>query len=300
MEKVVIIGCGNVGMAYAYALINQKTKVDKIVLIDLDRNKALGEAMDLSHGATFSSSKIAIKAGDYSDCKDAKIVVIAAGAKQEKNEKRLDLINKNTKIFKSIVASVVNSGFEGIFLVASNPVDIMSYVVRKYSNFSSNRVIGSGTILDTARLKFLLSNKLQISSSNIHSYVIGEHGDSEFVIWSKSNAGIVPISHIVSKSDMQIIEDEVKSSAYKIINYKGETSYGIGMCLVRITNSILNDEGAVLAVSAPVEEIYIGMPSVINKDGIKGVMKIALNKEEQEKLEMSKEVIRTAIRNMED
>lgn len=300
MNRVVVIGCGNVGIAYSYALINQKTKVDEIVLIDSDSKKTLGNALDLSHGSSFAPSKITIKAGDYSDCKDAKIVVIAAGASQGVGESRLDLINKNTKIFKEIIKNIVESGFKGIFLVATNPVDIMTYITRKYSNFPSNKVIGSGTTLDTARLRYLLSKKIGINSKNIHAYVIGEHGDSEFVLWSNAEAGVIPIRQIVPKKDLDILENEVKSSAYKIIEYKGSTSYGIGMCLVRITNSILSDEGSVLTVSSPVEDIYIGMPSVINKEGIKGVMRINLNDEELGKLENSKKIIRDAIKSMED
>lgn len=300
MNRVVIIGCGNVGMAYSYAILNQNTKVDEIVLIDINREKVLGEVMDLNHSLPYAPSNISVRAGEYKDCKDAKIVVISAGANQSKNETRMDLINKNNKVIKNVVDSVVLSGFKGIFLVATNPVDVMTYLTRKYSNFPSNKVIGSGTIIDTARLKFLLSQKLQVNQNDIHASVIGEHGDSEFVLWSNASADIVPIGSIVSISDMNLIENEVRNLAYKIINYKGETSHGIGVCLARITNAILNDEESILTVSSPIEEIYIGMPAVINKDGIKGVMKMSLTKEENMKLENSKEVIRTAIRNLED
>lgn len=299
-NKVVVIGCGNVGMAYAYATLNQKTKVDELVLIDNSPKRALGNAMDLNHGASFAPSRVVIKAGDYSDCKDAKIVVLASGARQKPDQSRLDLIKENSKILKSIVENVVASGFKGIFLVVTNPVDIMTYVTRKYSNFPSSKVIGSGTTLDTARLRYLLSQKIEINSKNIHAYVIGEHGDSEFALWSNAKAGVIPIKQLINKNDLDIIENEVKSSAYKIIEYKASTSYGIGMCLVRIVNSILSDEGTILTVSSPVEDIYIGMPSVINKDGIKGVMRINLNDEELRKFEHSKRVIREAIKSMED
>ena len=300
MNRVVIIGCGNVGMAYSYALLNQKTKVDEIVLIDNNSKKALGNALDLNHGASFAPSKINIKAGDYSDCKDAKIVVITAGANQKVGETRLDLVNKNSSIFKSIVTDVVKSGFKGIFIIATNPVDIMTYVTRKYSNFPSNKVIGTGTTLDTARLRYLLSKKVGINPKNIHAYIIGEHGDSEFALWSGAEAGVIPIKTLVPRKDLDIIEKEVRASAYKIIEYKGATCYGIGMCLVRITNSILSDEGSVLTVSSPVEDIYMGMPSVINKDGIKGVMRINLNDEEIEKLQKSKMIIRDTIKSLEE
>lgn len=299
MNRVVIIGCGNVGMAYAYALVNQNIRVDELVLIDINREKVLGEVMDLNHASIFSSHKINVRAGEYSDCKNANIVVITAGANQEKNETRMDLINKNDKVIKNITLNVVDSGFKGIFLVATNPVDVMAYLVRKYSNFTSNKIIGSGTIIDTTRLKYILSNKLQINPSNIHASVIGEHGDSEFVLWSKAEVGNLKVDNFISKNDMDIIEDEVKNLAYKIINYKGETSYAIGMCLTKITNSILNNEELILTVSSPVEEIYIGYPSVINSDGIKGVMKMTLSNEENIKFENSKAVIRNAIRNLE-
>lgn len=299
-NKVVIIGSGNVGMAYAYATLNQKTKVDELVLIDSISKKALGNAMDLNHAAAFAPSKVVIKAGDYKDCKDAKIVILTAGANQSTNQSRLDLINKNSKILKEIIENVVNSGFSGIFLVATNPVDIMTYLTRKYSRFPSSKVIGSGTTLDTARLKFLLSQKIKINSKNIHAYIIGEHGDSEFALWSNAEAGVIPIRKLINKNDLDIIENEVRSTAYKIIEYKGATCYGIGMCLVRIVNSILSDEGTILTVSSPVEDIYIGMPSVINKDGIKGVMRINLNSEELQKFENSKKVIREAIKSMEE
>lgn len=299
-NKVVIIGSGNVGMAYAYATLNQKTKVDELILIDSIPKKALGNAMDLNHAAAFAPSKVVIKAGDYNDCKHAKIVILTAGSNQSTNQSRLDLINKNSKILKEIIKNVVNSGFNGIFLVATNPVDIMTYLTRKYSRFPSSKVIGSGTTLDTARLKFLLSQKIKINSKNIHAYIIGEHGDSEFALWSNAEAGVIPIMKLINKNDLDKIENEVKSSAYKIIEYKGATCYGIGMCLVRIVNSILSDEGTILTVSSPVEDIYIGMPSVINKDGIKGVMRINLNSEELEKFENSKRVIREAIKSMEE
>lgn len=299
-NKVVIVGAGNVGMAYAYATLNQKTKVDELILIDKDTKKALGNAMDLNHAAVFAPSKIKIKAGTYDDCKDASIVVICAGANQEKGESRLDLINKNKEVFKEVVQNIVSSGFNGIFLIATNPVDIMTYITRKYSHFESNRVIGSGTVLDTARLKYLLSTKIGINSKNIHAYVIGEHGDSEFVLYSGAEAGVVKINKLINKNDLDIIENEVRNSAYKIIEYKGATCFGIGNALVRIVNSILSDEGSILTVSSPVDDIYIGMPSVINKDGIKGVMRVNMTEEELKKFENSKNILKNIINNMED
>ena len=299
-NKVVIVGTGNVGMAYAYATLNQKTKVDELVLIDKDTKKTIGNAMDLNHAAVFAPSKITIKAGSYSDCRDASIVVIAAGANQEKGESRLDLINKNKEVFKEVVSEIVSSGFNGIFLIATNPVDIMTYITRKYSHFPSNKVIGSGTVLDSARLKYLLSTKIGINSKNIHAYVIGEHGDSEFVLYSSAEAGVVKINKLINTTDLDIIENEVRNSAYKIIEYKGATCYGIGNALVRIVNSILSNEGSILTVSSPIDDIYIGMPSVINKDGIKGVMRVNMTEEELKKFENSKNILKNIINNMED
>ena len=299
MRKVVVVGCGNVGMAYINNLVNTKGLINELVLIDINREKVLGEAMDLSHAAAVFNSNIKIKAGAYSDCFSADIVVICAGNNQEKGETRLDLIKRNNEIIKSIVKEVMKSGFNGIFLVASNPVDVMSYAVQKYSGLPSGKIIGTGTLLDTERLKYLLSQKIHINTENIHAYVLGEHGDSSFAVWSKSTIGMVPILDTVSKDDLDAIEYEVKHLAYKIIDYKKETSYGVANCLIKITKAILNDENIVLNVSSPVDGIYIGLPSVINKDGNIGTMKVTLQDEEKEKFEHSKSVIKTAIDNME-
>lgn len=299
MKKIVVVGCGNVGMAYINCLINTKGLVNEIVLIDINRDKILGESMDLSHASTVFNSNIKIKAGTYDDCFTADIVVIAAGLNQEKGESRLNLINRNNEIIKSIVKEVMQSGFNGIFLVATNPVDIMAYSVQKYSGLPGGKVIGTGTLLDTERLKYLLSQKISVNTENIHAYVLGEHGDSSFAVWSKSTIGMVPISDTVNKDDLEAIEYEEKHLAYKIIDYKGETSYGIANCLLKITKAILNDENVVLNVSSPVDGIYISMPSVINRDGIKGTMKIDFNEEEMEKYEHSKAVIKEAIDKME-
>ena len=300
MNKVVVVGCGNVGKAYSYALLNQDTKVDELILIDIDSKRALGNAMDLSHALLFAKSKIKVKAGSYKDCKDAKMVVITAGANQKPNETRLELVNRNNKILKDIVSNVVLSGFDGIFLVAINPVDIMTYMTRKYSKFPSSRVIGSGTILDTSRLAFLLSEKLKVGYEDIHAYVLGEHGDSSFISWSNAKAGVIDIQNILSKEELEKLEDKVRNLAYKIIDLKGETSYGIGMCLTRITNAILNNEHKVLPVSVFYDGIYLGMPAVINSDGVKGVMRIKLNAEETKKLEKSKKILKQIIKDLEE
>ena len=301
-NKVVIIGCGNVGMSYAYALLNQRTSVGELVLIDLDMKRVEGEVMDLNHCLAFAPSKIDIKKGDYSDCGDATIVVIAAGANQSPGETRMDLINKNSKIFKTIVKSVVDNGFDGIFLVATNPLDIMTYLTWKYSGFNPNKIIGSGTCLDTARLRFLVGDKLGINPKNIHAYVVGEHGDSEFVPWSNANIGLQPISTFLEEDELNKIHDKVKNAAYEIINRKGATYYGIGMSLVRITNAILGDENTILTVSSydKNNNIFMGIPSIINRDGVKQRIYIELTEDETKKLQNCVDVIKEAIEKLDE
>ena len=296
-NKVVIVGCGNVGMSYAYALLNQRTNVNELILIDLNKDRALGEAMDLNHCLAFAPSKIDIRCGNYTDCSDAKIVVIAAGANQNKGETRMDLIYKNSKIFKSIVGDVVKSGFKGIFLVASNPLDVMTYLTWKYSGFDYHRVLGSGTSLDTSRLRYLIGDKLGIGPKNIHAYVIGEHGDSEFVPWSNATVGLQNVGKFLSVEEKQEIADEVKNAAYKIIERKGATYYGIGMCLVSITNAILGDENRIITVSTYDKEndVFIGLPTIVNKRGAKGRVFVDLTEEESLQLQHSIDVIKEAL-----
>lgn len=299
-NKVVIIGCGNVGMSYAYALLNQKTYVNELVLIDINTKKVEGEVMDLNHCLAYSPSKISIKLGNYQDCKDAKIVVISAGANQNIGETRMDLIHKNSKIFNSIVSSVMESGFNGIFLVATNPLDIMTYLTHKYSNLPTNKVLGTGTTLDTARLRYLMSEKIGISPASIEAFVIGEHGDSEFVPWSNVSIALKGIDEYLNEEEKNKLEIDVRNSAYEIINRKGATYYGIGMCLVRITEAILGDENVILSVSAYDKEnnIYISTPAIINKDGVKEKIYIPLTKEEEEKLKYSIKCIKDAINSL--
>lgn len=296
-NKVVLIGCGNVGMAYAYSLINQKDYVTDLVLIDINKDKAMGEAMDLNHCAQFASSKIKVSVGDYSDCSDAKIIVIAAGANQNVGETRMDLINKNSVIFKSIVSSVMASGFNGIFVVATNPLDVMTYLTLKYSGLPKNQVLGSGTTLDTARLRYMLSEKIGICSKNIEAYVIGEHGDSEFIPWSNTFIALKNIKEYISVDELNKIEEDVRNSAYEIIKRKGATAYGIGVCLTRITNAILEDKNIILSVSCYDEEndICISTPAIVNATGVKGKIYIPLNEEETIKMQNSVDTIKDAI-----
>ena len=300
-NKIVLIGCGNVGMAYAYALVNQKVYVDELILIDINKDKVMGEVMDLNHCLAYSPSKIKVKVGDYSDCKDAKIVAIAAGANQEVGETRMDLIYKNSKIFKSIIDNVKSSGFDGIYLVATNPLDVMTYITLKYSESTNEKVIGTGTALDTARLRYILSEKTGVCSKDIDAYVIGEHGDSEFIPWSTANIAFSNISNYLSENEMLKIENEVRNSAYEIIKRKGATAYGIGVCMVRITNAILENKNIILAVSSydKKHKICISTPAVVGEDGVKGKIFMPLNKDEENKLLNSINVIKDAISKIE-
>lgn len=296
-NRVVLIGCGNVGMSYAYALLNQQTYVDELILIDLNKDKIEGEAMDLNHCLAYSPSRVEVRVGDYVDCKDARIVVIAAGVNQEPGETRMDLIGKNSKIFKSIVTSVMDNGFDGIFLVATNPLDVMTYLTLKYSGLEPKRVIGSGTTLDTARLKYLISEKIGICPKDIQAFVIGEHGDSEFVAWSNANVALTSLNSFLSAEEKQKIETEVRNSAYEIINKKGATYYGIGMCLVRITSAILEDKNIILPVSSYDEknDVCVSTPAIVNAQGVQKKIFIPLNEDEKNKLISSINTIKSAI-----
>lgn len=296
-NKIVVIGCGNVGMSYAYALLNQQTYADELILIDINKQKIEGEAMDLNHCLAYSPSKVNVRVGDYCDCKDARIVVIAAGSNQEVGETRMDLIHKNSHIFESIIDSVMQSGFDGIFLVATNPLDVMTCLTLKYSGLDASRVIGSGTTLDTARLKYLISEKIHICPKDIQAFVIGEHGDSEFVAWSHANVALTGIDTFLTQEEKLKLEEEVRNAAYEIINKKGATYYGIGMCLVRITSAILEDKNIILPVSSYDKEnkICISTPAIVNHNGVQEKIYIPLNEEETEKLKHSIQIIQDAV-----
>ena len=258
--------------------------------------------MDLNHCLAYSPSRVLVRVGDYKDCKDARIVVIAAGAKQEVGETRMDLIHKNSKIFKSIIDPVMQSGFRGIFLVATNPLDVMTYLTLKYSGLDQSRVIGSGTTLDTARLRYLISEEINVCPKDIQAFVIGEHGDSEFVSWSNATVSLTCIDEFLDKETQERIESEVRNSAYEIIKRKGATYYGIGMCLVRITSAILEDKKIILSVSSYDKEndVCISTPAIVGMDGVDEKIFIPLNEEETKKLENSIEVIKTAIKEVID
>ena len=301
--KVVLVGTGFVGMSMAYAMLN-RGGVNELILIDIDKDKTIGEEMDLSHGLPFAPQKMVIKAGDYDECKDAEVVVITAGIAQKPGQTRLELTETNTKIMKSITKSIMASGFNGVIVVASNPVDIMTYVVAKVSGLPNNKVIGSGTVLDTARLRYIMAEYLNVSSKNIHAYVMGEHGDSSFVPWNHAYVGCKKISDVMKDNnhpmdDLEKIHKDVVNAAYEIINKKKATYYGIGVALSRLVKAILEDEHGILTVSAYLkdgeygqDDIYIGVPAIICSDGIREVVNLDLTDEEQAKLDESCKIIK--------
>lgn len=289
--RVVIIGAGFVGSSYAFSLLNHSL-VRELVIIDVDKNRAEGHAMDLNHGLAFGSP-MKIWAGDYSDCKGASLVVITAGANQAPGETRLDLVEKNVNIFNKIVKNVMDSGFNGIFLVATNPVDILSYTTWKVSGLPKERVIGSGTILDTARLRFLLGDHFQVDTRNVHAYIIGEHGDTELPVWSHAYIGSRPLLRMIDGDQSEVLENiftKVRDAAYHIINKKGATYYAIAMGLLRLTKAILQNEHSILTVSTLLEgqyglnDLYIGVPAVVTKDGIREIIELDIHDDERDKL----------------
>lgn len=303
-RKIVLIGTGMVGMSYAYSLLNQNV-CDELVLIDIDKKRAFGEAMDLNHGLAFSGSHMRISAGEYEDCRDADIVAISAGVAQKPGETRLDLLKRNKEVFRSIIGPVTQSGFSGIFLVATNPVDIMTRITYELSGFPAGRVLGTGTALDTARLRYLLGSKLKVDPRNIHAYVFGEHGDSEFIPWSQAMLATKPIHEMIDtgetvmqRENLSEIEEEVRTAAYKIIEAKRATYYGIGMAMTRLTKAILGDENSVLTVSALLkgeygqQGVFAGVPCIINKSGVQRVLELNLTPQELEQLKNSCDILR--------
>ena len=313
-QKIILVGDGAVGSSYAFALVAQNI-AQEIGIIDINRAKAQGDAMDLSHALAFTSPK-KIYAADYSDAHDADIVVITAGAAQKPGETRLDLVHKNLKINRAVVKEIVASGFNGIFLVASNPVDILTYSTWKFSGFPKEKVIGSGTSLDSARFRQALSDLLEVDARNVHAYILVEHGDSEFPVWSHANVAGLPIYDWVmahpeiDEEAMVNLFFSVRDAAYDIIEKKGATFYGIAVSLARITQAILDNENAVLPLSVYVngeyglDDIYIGSPAIINAQGIKQVIEIPLTDGEQDRMTASasqlKEILNAAFTKLEE
>ncbi|KRM00031.1 L-lactate dehydrogenase [Liquorilactobacillus satsumensis] len=312
-QKVILVGDGAVGSSFAYAMALQGV-AEEFGIVDVVKERTEGDALDLSDATALSYPK-KIYSAEYSDCKDADLVVITAGAPQKPGETRLDLVNKNLKILSSIVKPVVESGFDGIFLVAANPVDILTYATWKFSGFPKNKVIGSGTSLDTSRLRVALGELTGIRDPrSVHAYIMGEHGDSEFAAYSAATIGGLPIldwakENNVSKETLAKLEDDVRNKAYTIISKKGATFYGVATALARISKAILRDEDAVLPVSAYMEgqyglnDIYIGTPAVVNGTGLVKILEVPLNAEESKKMSDSattlKKVLNDGLKNLE-
>lgn len=310
IQKAAIIGCGFVGSTIAYSLM-QKGIFSELVLIDADHKKAEGEAMDISHGLPFSHA-MDIYAGEYKDIKDAAVIIITAGANQKPGETRLDLVQKNARIMKSIIGEIKKADCEGILLIVSNPVDVLTHVALKESGYSPKRVIGSGTVLDTARLKYLLSEKLKVDSRNIHAFIIGEHGDSELAVWSCANIYGIDVQQFSKlrgcenfQNEMDEIYHAVRDSAYEIIERKGATYYGIGMAAARIAEAIVRDSHTVAPVSVllngeyGLSDLCLSIPTIIGRDGAEQVLEIEFNTEENEQLKKSAQELKQVLASCE-
>ena len=300
-QKVILVGDGAVGSAFAYSMVNQGL-AEEFGIIDVVKERTEGDALDLEDAQVFTAPKN-IYSADYADCKDADVVVMTAGAAQKPGETRLDLVNKNLKIFSMIIKPIVDSGFDGIFVIAANPVDILTYATWKFSGFPKEKVIGSGTSLDTSRLRVALAKKFNVDPRNVDAYIMGEHGDSEFAAFDEATIGGKPLKsiakeHGVSDDDLATIEDQTRKKAYEIINRKGATYYGIATCLMRITKAILRDENAVLPVGAALDgeyglnDIFIGTPAIINANGLAGVIEVPLSAKEQDAMAKSAETLK--------
>lgn len=307
--KIVIVGAGFVGTTFAYSLIIHGL-TSQLAIIDVNRERAEGEVMDLNHGLPFAHP-VKIWVGDYSDCQDADIVVIAVDKGQQIQQSRLDLAHGNFEIMKQIIHNITEYNKDCILLVVTNPLDVMTYAALRLSGFPKNKVIGSGTILDTARLRYLLSEHLQVDSRNVHAYIIGEHGDSEVPVWSLANvAGIrlkeyCPICKIPYDPDQfNDLFLKVKNAAYEIIKRKGRTHYAVALGMTRIVESIVRDENAVLTVSCLLEDyhgvrdICLSVPAIVNRTGIRETIKLPLNEKEIEDFQKSASIIKEVVKSL--
>lgn len=302
MDKIIVIGNGDVGSSYTFALMAQGVG-NHVGIIDLDNQKVAGDVRDLSHGLAYVGPQN-IYSATYSDCRNADLVVITAGVSQKENETRLDLMKRNAQIIKKIVESVVETGFDGIFLIASNPVDVLTYYVKELTGFPSNKVIGSGTSLDSARLRSVVGEKFQVDPRDVNIYILGEHGDTQFPVWSHGNIGGLKITEWLaqhpqfSQEELVELSENVKNSAYEIISYKGSTHYGIAIALARITKAILQDENAVLPVSVHLEgqyktnEVCIGSNAILNRQGVREIIETPLDEAEMQKMQKSIEALK--------
>jgi L-lactate dehydrogenase len=296
-NKVMIVGTGNVGASIAFALLNQRTAVNEIVLTDIIAKDAEGEAMDLNDALAVAPSYVKIKNGTYKDAKDCDVVVITAGAAQKPGESRMDLLKKNVNILKGMVEQIMDSGFNGIFLVVSNPMDVLTYYTWKFSGLPSERVIGSGTVLDSARLRQRLAGYLNVNPKSVHAYQVGEHGDSELTLYSIADMGGQKITTLLPKDTLKGISEYVKNEAYDIIDKKGATYYGIATCVAQILNSILNDEMRVLSVSSydAFSDTCFGWPTVVGREGVIRRLDIKISEKEGIELQKSINTLKDAI-----
>jgi L-lactate dehydrogenase len=310
--KVSIIGCGNVGMRYAYALMI-KGVARQITLVDVDIKRAEGEAMDLSHGEPYAHP-VNVVAGTYKDIAGSDLVVVTAGKKRKLGQTRVDLLKDNIDLFKTIIPEIMKYAPNAILLIVSNPVDILTYVTYKISGKKSSKVIGSGTLLDSSRFRYEIAKHFNIDSRSIHAYILGEHGDSEFPLWSMSTIGGLNIDRYCMfcnnkvncnhKEKLEEIFNNVKNSGHTIIEKKGETSYGIGLALVRITQAFLQNENAVLPVSVFIEnvcginDVYLSLPSVLNSDGVRQVQDIEFNDVEKQAFIKSATILKQLLKEV--
>lgn len=296
-KKVVLIGDGSVGASYAFAMVTQSV-ADEFVIIDIATDKVKADVQDLNHGTVHCPSPVVVKAGDYPDCKDADLVVITAGAPQKPGETRLQLVEKNTKIMKSIVTNVMESGFDGYFLIAANPVDILTRFVQEFTGLPAERVIGSGTVLDSARLQYLISQELDVAASSVRADIIGEHGDTELAVWSQANvAGISVYETLKQQTGSTEKAEEIyvhtRDAAYEIIQAKGSTYYGIALALMRISKALLNNENVILNVSSKLtgqyghQDVYLGVPTLVNEHGAVKIYETPLSETEQQQFDHS-------------
>lgn len=305
-RKAAIIGCGFVGTSIAFALL-EKGIFSELVLIDINHEKAVGEAMDLSHGVPFTKP-MEIYAGTYEDIKDCSMIIITAGANQKPGETRLDLVSKNTEIYKGIIPEITSRNQEAILLIVSNPVDIMTYVAFKLSGFPAHRVIGSGTVLDTARLKYLLSRHLDVDSRSVHAFIIGEHGDSELAVWSSANISGINLNHFCElrghyhhMETMERIYQNVRDSAYEIIQRKGATYYGVAMAVGRIAECIVRNEHSILPISVYLDGLYglrdlcLSIPTIVGREGAEKPLDVPLDQAEEGKLLYSAKELKKVI-----
>ncbi len=304
-QKCAVIGCGFVGATIAFTLM-QSGLFSEMVLIDANYAKAEGEAMDLSHGIPFANP-MKIYAGNYNDLSDCYMIIITAGTAQRPDETRLDMVHKNIEIFKNIIPSISKVTKDAILLIVSNPVDILTYAAIKISGYPKERVIGSGTVLDTARLKYLLGEYLSVDSRSVHAFIIGEHGDSELAVWSSANVSGIDLDGFCSifgkcgGDSLHDLYEDVRDSAYEVIEKKKATYYGIAMAVLRIVRSIVRDEHSILPVSCYIDNHYglndvcIGVPAIVGHDGIEKVLDIPLNEDENKRLEKSVNTLKNVI-----